>query len=512
MYSQDLDLNIVEDEKWWSDDYDFFSFGREYDFQVPFFEQFSNLQKVVPLPHLQRAFATFQNSNYCNAASGLKNCYLITNANNNESCMYGFAVEECKDCVDIIFTNKSELCYEMINIKSCYGCAFCENCEVCNDLLFCKDCIGCKNCFGCIGLRQKSYHIFNKLYSQDEYKQKMAELHTGSWNSLRNMKEQAETFFLSVPQKYMHERSNQNVRGDYIYQSKDVQDSYIVEMSEKCKFSHFLRYLSSGTHDAYDYTMFGVGADLVYDSAWCGLGIHNIKFSVWNYGSSDLEYCYGCHYSTKLFGCIGLRHQKYCILNKQYSEEEYGVLLPKIKEQMMHMPYKDKNGIFYHYGEFFPVEISPFHYNQTLAQDFCPLKEQKCIDQNYGWYQCEERQTTNFLDWKNLPDDINDVDNQILAKPILCKAYDEKSTEALAHNCTKVFKITAQELDFYKRMQLPIPRYCYNTRHYQKLRKLNPFKTWKRSCNKCDNEIHTSYAPDRPEVVYCEECYMKEVY
>ena len=29
---------------------------------------------------------------------------------------------------------------------------------------------------------------------------------------------------------------------------------------------------------------------------------------------------------------------------------------------------------------------------------------------------------------------------------------------------------------------------------------------------KCTNEFETSYAPERPEIVYCESCYQKEVY
>ena len=46
-------------------------------------------------------------------------------------------------------------------------------------------------------------------------------------------------------------------------------------------------------------------------------------------------------------------------------------------------------------------------------------------------------------------------------------------------------------------------------------------KLWRRSCmcimkshehqEKCNNEFETSYSPDRPEIIYCEGCYQKEV-
>lgn len=62
-----------------------------------------------------------------------------------------------------------------------------------------------------------------------------------------------------------------------------------------------------------------------------------------------------------------------------------------------------------------------------------------------------------------------------------------------------------------------------NCRHYQRLKLRNPFKLWNRGCicdkenhfhgtEKCEVEFETSYAPDRPEIVYCEKCYQQEVY
>ena len=37
-------------------------------------------------------------------------------------------------------------------------------------------------------------------------------------------------------------------------------------------------------------------------------------------------------------------------------------------------------------------------------------------------------------------------------------------------------------------------------------------KNEKKTCQNCKKEFETSYAPDRPEIVYCESCYNKEVY
>jgi len=32
------------------------------------------------------------------------------------------------------------------------------------------------------------------------------------------------------------------------------------------------------------------------------------------------------------------------------------------------------------------------------------------------------------------------------------------------------------------------------------------------NAGKCEIEFETSYAPERPEIVYCEKCYQQEVY
>jgi hypothetical protein len=38
---------------------------------------------------------------------------------------------------------------------------------------------------------------------------------------------------------------------------------------------------------------------------------------------------YECHDCQSCLGCVGLRHKRYCILNRQFKKEEY---LKKVKE------------------------------------------------------------------------------------------------------------------------------------------------------------------------------------
>ena len=108
-----------------------------------------------------------------------------------------------------------------------------------------------------------------------------------------------------------------------------------------------------------------------------------------------------------------------------------------------------------------------------------------------------------------IPSSIEKVDDKILDEILVCE------------KCDKNFRITKAELDFYKRMNLPLPHKDFECRHQERIAKRNPHKLWHRSCmcelsshehsGRCPNEFETPYSPDRSEIVYCESCYQQEV-
>jgi nicotinate-nucleotide pyrophosphorylase (carboxylating) len=146
-------------------------------------------------------------------------------------------------------------------------------------------------------------------------------------------------------------------------------------------------------------------------------------------------------------------------------------------------------------------------YNWELPHELRPSEIEAFSKQNIIAKQGYE---VNKIDIKNkdIPDDIKDINEDITNKIIECAHSGECN-----HQCTEAFKIIPEELSFYKRMNLPIPRLCPNCRHYERLLQRNPMKLWHRKCMKpgCTNEFETSYSPDRPEIVYCENCYQQEI-
>ncbi|MEA2113102.1 MAG: hypothetical protein U9P63_00370 [Patescibacteria group bacterium] len=497
-------FKVYHSDYWWSDKMDAMKYGREYNFSRPFFVQIKELMHEVGLPHM--ANIKIVNSPYCGNVSYLKNCYWVFNTGMSENCAYGIDVIKCRDSYDLIKTNNSELCYELFDCDKCYQVFFSNECKESSNIWFSKNLVDCHNCFGCVNLRHKKYHIFNKSHTKEEYLKKIKELGLGSCKNISELKEKAKKFWLGFPNKFMYGNKNVDVLGNYLNNCKNAKNCFLSRDLEDC--SHCQMILFAPSKDCYDITI--AGGELCYELS-IGGG-YKLKFC-WlmppkdlknlDFGLFDLEYTVLALDSSNLFACVGLRHKKYCILNKQYTKEEYNKLVPKIKKHMNDMPYTDKKGRVYKYGEFFPIELSPFAYNETIANEYFPLTKEQALERGYNWYDKPKNEYKPTIKAKDLPDNIRDVDDTVLKEIIEC---DSKHCAG-----SGVFRIIPQELKFYKKMNLPLPRLCPDCRHRERIKQRNPLKLWKRKCMKCGKEIQTTYSPDRKEIVYCESCYNKEV-
>lgn len=278
---------------------------------------------------LDANYPTLVNSEYVNHSATAKNCYLIFTADECENVLYSEYLLHNKDMMDSTMSGGSELCYWLINSGPCYRTFFSE------------------------GLRSKNYHIFNQPYPKEEYSKKLEEFHLDSYRSIQNLKKEAIEFWGKYPHKFAHALRNANVTGDYVYSSKNSRDMYVVhEGAEDSRYCQLMT--MSPLKDCYDYSVWGNGAQRVYECMVGGEGIDMVRFSfqVWP-NVRDAEYCYFVGSSSSLFGCANIRNKQYCILNKQYTKEEYEKLRERIIRDMDKNPYIDRKGRVYKYGEFF---------------------------------------------------------------------------------------------------------------------------------------------------------------
>ncbi|MEI6280441.1 MAG: hypothetical protein WCP17_00360 [bacterium] len=493
-------------ECWWGDKWDAKSYGVDYDFSKPFFEQFYMLLKKVPHQNLSVSYNTLTNSNYVNMNGHLKDCYYLFNSDYNEKCLYGEEIERSTECVDLTIADNTQIAYESVNCNKCYQIFYSVDCESSHDIFFSKNLVGCSNCFGCINLRSQQYCFFNKKYSKEDYEKLVQDFSLESYSKVKEIKEKTRKFWLDFPNKYMHGIQNLESTGDYIYHSKYVKNSFIVSGAEHSKYCMWL--ITKNNKDCYDFTQFGENTERIYECLICGVNIYNFLGNINCLEGHDIQYSFYCR-GDNMFGCVGLKRTQYCILNKQYSKEEYEILLPKIIKHMKDMPYVDKKGNTYRYGEFFPSEISQFDYNETSAQEFFPLTKIEAIKDGYLWKDKKEKNYNIDIFSNDLPDNIKDIKEEIISKIIECEHKCECNEQ-----CTGAFRIVEPEFNFYKTHKLAIPRLCPNCRHYERAFNRNPNRFWHRKCMKegCLNEFETTYSIERPEIVYCEKCYQQEVY
>jgi len=481
IYKPEKQITVYCHECWWSDKWDASSYGIDYDFSKTFFEQFQKITEKTPRCALYNVNCV--NSDYCQQVVDDKDCYLCFVAKGCEGCMHsGYALND-RDCFDSSYIVNCELSYECVDCSHAYHCLFSQNCHNCNDIWFSYDLSGCKNCFGCVNLRNKEFHIFNKPYSKEEYFATIKSFELHSHLKLQEIQKRFEEFKLTQPHRNLFNIKTENSSGNNLKNTKNSYFCYDAHELQDCGYCTWV----FESKDCYD--NYGMGkSELVYET----IGdeeVQNCQFNTFVTRSSNIFYSDSCFSSQDLFGCVGVKNKKYMILNKQYSEEEYKVMVTKIRTSM------ENTGEF---GEFFPEYLSPFDYNESIAQNWMPMTKEEALTHNYTWHEksSTEYQPPSYI----IPDSIHDVAATITNELLAC--------ESTAKN----YKITPQEFAFYKENNLPIPRKCPEQRQHNRISKRSSRMIYSRACSKCKKEIQTTYAPDRPEIVYCEKCYLEAVY
>ncbi len=486
-----------------SDNWDPLSYGMDYDFSQTFFEQLGELFKKIPRRALYQDFAV--NSEYTNQIVNIKNSYLCFGGRDYEDCSYCAQNFFLKNCSDVDFSKKSEFCFESVHLRNCFRVRFGYYSEECLDSWFIYACRNCSNCVGCTNLIGKSYCIFNEQYSKEEYEEKLKDMNLFNHEGLEKVKKEFWEHSLNFPRKYASIKNIVNSVGDDLEQVKNCRYVFSVSEAENVRYSFFVPY--GGAKDCFDLDHVGVGTTESYE-LHSGFGNSRVLFSTRVYYSHNIEYSDDCYNDEYLFACAGLRKKQYCVFNKQYSKEDFNELRNKIIKQMKEMPFVDKKSRVFSYGEFFPIDIMPFSYNNSVVSEYFPLTKEEILEHGYKYTEPEIKKYKSTILPHQLPS-IEKADEKVLEEIVQC--YHEGNCN---HKCTTAFRIIQNELNISKMLNVPLPKLCPNCRHIERMNFLNSPRLYNRKCMKegCDNEFETSYAPERPEIIYCERCYQQEVY
>jgi len=476
---------------WYGDSWTGKKYGQDINWNKSIIQQIGDLMNKVPVCGIV-ADSKNDNCDYNTNIYGSKNCYLCYLCYYSEDCTYSYYTMRGKNVVDSTRTYDCEYCYEDVQCQRCYNVKYSDHTKNCLDSYFLSHCYNCQNCIGCVNLKNKKYYIFNKQYSEVSYQKALLKFNFLSYQAVGNFRKKFSEYKKKFFSPAYHNENSENVIGEYLRNCSNCYYCFDLINTENCRYCSHVIQMKDCMDNATSYTELG------YENM-SGIPKYMAIATTLCNESSNVFYCKDVMYSKNCFASVGLLHEKNCILNKEYSEKDWEVLKNKIIIKMK------ADG---EWGEFFPEKLSQFAYNESMAQVFYPLKKQDALNKGLKWL--EESKKDFSVSEVVIPDNYYNTHDNIINKKLVC------------NNCGRNYKIIKQEFDFYQRMQIPLPPKCPKCRLAERFLLINPRNLWRRQCmctqpdhnhrGQCNNEFETTYSPDRKELVYCEECYKREVY
>ncbi len=470
--------------EWHSDKWDAMDYAMDYDENEPFFEQLKKLQEKVPHPHQGGVKNT--ECDWCDDVWSCKNSYLSRSMVNCEDLMYSYRNIGVKNSIDLTVCFNCEKCFDSSECHHSYKTFYSKHSRDCVDSYFLYDCRNCQNCFMCWNLRGKSYCILNTQYEKEEYEKKLKEFKLGSYQSIQNHKKH----FEEIIQNEIVHRPNFNLKiynstGDYLLDCKNCNNCNTISESEDCYSCVRNGWLKS------DIDVCGsMHLELSGNCSACQPSGYCLKYSSWSSSrySEYVDICLECEYC---FGCVGLKKKRYCILNKQYEKIEYEKLRDKIVSDM-----KKRE----EYGKFLPYAMSAGPFNFSTSIIYFPETKKEDIIKLGGYWEDLKESNIEGLDTKDLPDDIEDVPDNIITQALVCPETGWR------------FNIAENELAFYKQNNIPLPRYHFDVRIKNNMKYLAVLQSYPYKCFYCQKDIDAYYSPEWGyKKIACEECYKQNI-
>ncbi len=280
---------------------------------------------------LKKRFPLAPNRNYQVENAGLgnwlldcKNAYYSFDTSRSKDIIYIFDSYKAIECMDGDYVIESELCYECIDVYKVYKCIYLNYCSRMYDSAFCWDCSDSNNLFGCVHLFHKEYCIFNMQYKKDEYQTKVKELlKRPAEENLKEMSKLGYKFPVTTTNVGHSENCDY---GNHIHYSKNLYMCFDAAHSEDCAYL----YDSHHNKNCYDLEQSFHCQDC-YECIQTD-NLNNCFYITNSTRLYDSGFCDKCADGNHLFGCVELAKKEYCILNKQYSKDQYEKEINEIME------------------------------------------------------------------------------------------------------------------------------------------------------------------------------------
>ncbi len=470
--------------EWHSDKWDPLVFGQEYIPNKSFFEQLKGLQEKVPRPHQMGSKNT--GCDWCDDVWTSKNCYLSRSMIDCEDLFYSYRNISVKNSIDMV------ICYDC---EKSFGCANCYNSfrlfysthsRDCIDSYFLYDCRNCQNCFMSWNLRNKQYCIRNKQYTKEEYEKEISKIKLDSYENVQKLKEEFERI---IKEEVVH-RENFNLKsynstGDYLSEVKDCTNCFTFSESKNCR--NCVRGMSQESNID---VIGSFQVELSGNCCSCQPSGYALKYCL-NSPSRYSEYLDQCIECEYCFGCVGLKKKKYCILNKQYTKEEYEGLKNKIISDMREQG---------EYGKFLPYNMAICEFNLSNSILYFPNTTKENILENNGYWAEMDESHIEGISALDLPDSVDETREDITTTALVCPETGWR------------FNISQNEYAFHKANKIPLPRHHFDVRIKNRLKYFTVLKSYPHKCFYCKVDIMAYYPPEWGyQKIACEECYKQNI-
>lgn len=289
-----------------------------------FFTEYNKLRKKFP--YVRAVEFGNEASEYCDNIFRSRNCYYVFESAEMNECLYtadGFKEVNDVDCDFGLNGEGNCECIDSADSSNCYGS---QSFARCYNVWYSWYLTDCHDCFGCANLSNKEYCIFNVQYTKEEYEREFPKLKAMPMNEVRQKVEELKR---KIPQVHAEQVDNNNSDYcDYAYYNTNCyycfdgaqnQDCGYITASYECKDTWDCNHVIRGERTA--------------NSSYAGDIYNCYEVTDCNrcYDSYYLEDCDDCH---DCFGCTKLSNKQYCILNTQYTKEEYEQKVAELKKEL----------------------------------------------------------------------------------------------------------------------------------------------------------------------------------
>lgn len=480
-------IKVVPDKTWFDNDYS--STIREDDGRQVF-EIMSELVHEIPITG-QRNLMPPVNS-IATISAGDENSYFM-NASRSKNTLFGMNAIDTEDSAEIYQSYNVNNSYNTVHSDRIFNCKYVQESRDCMNSMFLFDCRNCEDCFMATNKRNAKFVFKNEQLSESEYKARLEKLDLTCRSSFEVLRKE----FIGMVEKdgIWPENFNEhceNSTGEYLTNCTDCHECYF---NHEGKGNFQSSFLFDGSEDSMSVTGWFASNNSFYSTT--GSRSSNIKYSYTQVQCQNMEYSYHCYNCEDCFGCVGLNRKKFCIFNKEHSEEDYWKKLDEIKCRMLDAG---------EYGEFMPVSWSPTRFMDSGATLFFLANEKDAKDLSASEYPAEssgacgeDRVAADQLrSTQDIPDCLNDPAlDEWIGKPVFDEGVERR------------FTLLPQEIKFYKKMKIAPPNQHFIARVRDLGYRANSGAFTEGSCEKCGKALIISknkIFPNRR--IYCREDYL----